>query len=681
MNRRKRFGVFSFRHPKLLMTALAALVFAVVLFSKSSSTVRANERESTSGKAFPGKLPITELTEDQAILHALNRLGFGARPGDVERVRQMGLDNWIEQQLHPESIDDSGLNQRLIQYPTLKLSSAQLLKDYPQPQQAAVQAARKAGATPQQIAEQRQQAVQAKQQVQQQRQVQRNGRATPEAMNGTPRADTSTSSMNDNASQGMSEAANDMSSAAAASAASSPAPAPFTTSGSPPKPPTPPPTRIADLPRPQQVVQELSVAKLTRAVYSERQLDEVMTDFWFNHFNVFAGKGTDRWFLTSYERDAIRPHTLGKFEDLLLATAKSPAMQFYLDNWQSADPNSFDRLQDELQERRRRMAQRYWMLGLEPPPVNQPNRPRRGLNENYARELMELHTLGVQGGYTQKDVTEVARVFTGWTIRQPRQNPEFYFEARLHDPGTKLILGKTFHGRGIGEGEQLLAMLAHHPSTAHFISQKLAERFVSDEPPQALVDRMAQSFLKSDGDIRTVMRTMIYSPEFWSRDAYRAKIKTPFELVASTIRALGYQGELPMALVQWSSRIGEPLYQCQPPTGYSDKADVWVNTGALLSRMNFALQVANGNGGPAGVNTRPQFEILLGPDAGGTPDQMLSRFIDLFLGSDVSSATRTTLETKITEAPPTAALRAGARQNAPAEIAGLVLGSPEFQRR
>jgi uncharacterized protein (DUF1800 family) len=659
-------------HPsKLLIAALAALLLAAVSGSHwTSFTASASERESARSKTFPGKLPITELTEDQAILHALNRLGFGPRPGDVERVRQMGLENWIEQQLHPESIDDSAVNQQLDRFPTLKLSSAQLLKDYPQPPPVAQQAAQQARATPQQIAR-------ARQQAQQQRQAQRSPRGNSDTMNGAPQRGASTPGMSEGMSGGMADGMSgdrDSMSSQTPSAPQPPSPLPASAPG---RPPGPGPVRIADLPKPQQIVQELSIGKLTRAVYSERQLDEVMADFWFNHFNVFAGKGADRWLLTSYERDTIRPHTLGKFEDLLLATAKSPAMQFYLDNWQSADPESFDRLQDELQGRRRQMAQRYWMLGLEPPPQNQPNRPRRGLNENYARELMELHTLGVQGGYTQKDVTEMARVFTGWTIRQPRQNPEFYFEARLHDPGTKTILGKKFHGGGMREGEQVLAMLAHHPSTAHFISEKLAERFVSDQPPQALVERMAQAFLKSDGDIRTVLHTMIYSPEFWSQEAYRAKIKTPFELVASTVRALGFQGDLPLALVQWTARIGEPLYQCQPPNGYSDKADAWVNTGALLNRMNFALQAANG-GGP---NARPPLETLLGPDAGGTPDQMLSRFIDVFLGSDVSPATRTTIESKLAQAPQAPALRARARQNVPAEIAGLVLGSPEFQRR
>jgi uncharacterized protein (DUF1800 family) len=639
MAKRKQSSFCSFHNPKVMIAGVAACLLGSALFTKIGGlTASANEGGGTKHNVFPGKLPITELTEDQAILHALNRLGFGPRPGEVEQVRQIGLENWIEQQLNPQTIDDSAVSQRLERYPTLKLSSAELLEQFPQPQQAA----RQAGMTPEQI-------TQLREQIQRRQQAPRDPQT-----GGAPGDDGSMTGSGNDAGNDMVGAPGPMSADLAA--------------------------RLANLPRPQQIIQELSLAKLTRAIYSERQLDEALTDFWFNHFNIFAGKGADRWLLTSYERESIRPHTLGKFEDLLAATAKSPAMQFYLDNWQSADPEAYDRIQDQLLERRRRLAERYWMTGLEPPQPNPQNRQRRGLNENYARELMELHTLGVQGGYTQKDITEVARVFTGWTIRQPRQNPEFYFEARLHDPGTKVVLGKKIHGGGMKEGEEVLHLLAHHPSTAHFISLKLAERFVSDQPPQGLVDRMAAAFLKSDGDIRTVMRTMIYSPDFWSREAYHAKIKKPFELVASTVRAIGFDGDLPAALVQWSARIGEPLYQCQPPNGYSDKADAWVNTGALLNRMNFALQVAGGR------NARPQLTALLGADAGGTTDQLLSRFISIFLGGDVSDGTRATLESKLAQVlAPTPAggpSRPGrAQQNSLAEIAGLVLGSPEFQRR
>jgi uncharacterized protein (DUF1800 family) len=276
------------------------------------------------------------------------------------------------------------------------------------------------------------------------------------------------------------------------------------------------PRAIADdSKRPQRVVEELAMAKLARAVYSERQLQQIMDDFWFNHFNVFAGKGEDRWFLTTYERDVIQPHTMGKFKDLLTATAKSPAMLFYLDNFLSADPRAAQRIAAQR-------AGRQWRHGgfgrpwpQRAPQQQQAKKNVRGLNENYGRELMELHTLGVDGGYTQKDVTEVARCFTGWTLEKPREYADFKFEERLHDPDPKVVLGKKIHAGGMKDGEQVIELLARHPSTAKFISTKLARRFVSDTPPPSLVQRMAQKFQSSDGEIRAVLKTMIYLPKFW----------------------------------------------------------------------------------------------------------------------------------------------------------------------
>jgi uncharacterized protein (DUF1800 family) len=285
----------------------------------------------------------------------------------------------------------------------------------------------------------------------------------------------------------------------------------------------------------------------------------------------------------------IAPHALGKFKDLVTATAKSPAMLFYLDNFLSADPLAAQRLAE--QRAARRQTRRRSGRSPENPQATK-KKQGRGLNENYGRELMELHTLGVDGGYTQKDVSEVARAFTGWTIEKPRENPQFKFDERIHDPDPKMVLGKKIHAGGMKDGEQVIELLARHPSTARFISTKLARRFVSDNPPPALVARMADAFRKTDGDIREVLGAMIYSPEFWSRNAYRAKIKTPFEFVASTVRALGTDVDTAMPLVQWVSRIGEPLYQCQPPTGYSDRAEAWVNAGALLNRLNFSLALA-----------------------------------------------------------------------------------------
>ena len=389
------------------------------------------------------------------------------------------------------------------------------------------------------------------------------------------------------------------------------------------------PRAIADdSKRPQRVVEELAMAKMTRAIYSERQLQQVMDDFWLNHFNVFAGKGEVKWYLTSYERDVIQPNALGKFKDLLTATAKSPAMLFYLDNFLSADPKAAQR---QAMERAMRQQMRRGPYSYPPRPQAQQaqnKKQQRGLNENYGRELMELHTLGVDGGYTQKDVTEVARCFTGWTIEKPREVAQFKFDEKVHDPDPKVVLGKKIHAGGMKDGEQVIDLLARNPNTAKFISTKLARRFVSDTPPPELVERMAKSFQKSGGDIREVMRTMIYSPEFWSRDAYRAKVKTPYELVVSSVRALGTDVDTPMPLVQWVGRIGEPMYQCQPPTGYSDKAETWVNSGALLNRLNFSLALA----GNKVRGSRSDVAALLGNDSEGDPKRTLDRAVQVFLG-------------------------------------------------
>ena len=562
----------------------------------------AEKSQTPLSKAVISKLPITELGEDEAILHALNRLAYGPRPSEVERIRQMGLEKWMEQQLNPASIDDSSLDTRLAGYATLRMSSQQLVDSYPQPNQAAKQQ----GLTTQEFKRQRQ--TQARQRLEQ---IKDSGEVDSARL------------------------------------------------------------QLARIQGPQRIVAELTLAKLTRAMYSERQLNEVMADFWFNHFNVFAGKGADKWLLTSYERDAIRPHTLGKFQDLLLATAKSPAMLFYLDNWLSADPVASERMQQELAQHRRRFQ---GMFGGAKPQQKQD----RGLNENYGREVMELHTLGVDGGYTQQDVIQMARCLTGWTVRAPRRNPEFFFDERIHAQGPKVVLGRTFNYGGMRDGEEALRVLARHPSTAKFISTELARHFVADAPPPALVDRMAQSFLLSDGDIRTVMRTMIYSPEFWSRAAYRAKVKTPFELAASAARALGADVSVPLPVAQWVGRMGEPLYLCQPPTGYSDKAETWVNTGALLNRLNFALTLSSGR--MPGTNV--DLATVLGADASTDPHAALSRALEVFLGGQVAPQTRSTLEARLDDPQILRArLDDPVKQVNEGLIAGLVLGSPEFQRR
>jgi len=315
---------------------------------------------------------------------------------------------------------------------------------------------------------------------------------------------------------------------------------------------------------PRMIIYELQQARLLRAVQSQRQLNELMVDFWNNHFNIFAAKGADRWLATSYDRDTIRPHALGKFRDLLLATAKSPAMLFYLDNWLSVSPTAA------------RMPA---------------NARRRGLNENYGRELMELHTLGVDGGYTQQDVREVARCFTGWTLLRPRGDAEFRFEPRLHDPGEKIVLGRRITLGGMDDGVQVIDLLARHPSTAKFIATKLARRFVADDPPASIVNRAADTFRRSDGDIRTVLRTIIDSPEFFSPEFYRAKVKKPLEFAASALRITGADVRVTPQLIRYLGRMGEPLFLAQPPTGYPDLGSSWISPDMLLTRMNFAADL------------------------------------------------------------------------------------------
>jgi uncharacterized protein (DUF1800 family) len=597
-----------------------------------------NDKEKGTSSRAPALkgLPATDLTEDEAIVHALNRLGYGPRPGEADRVRGRGLAKWIDQQLHPESISDSSLQPRLDKFPTLTMSSEKLLEEFPRPQVAA----KRAGLTLEQYRKEQQD----KQQEQQAKQL-------VAAVAATQREDMPAQ---DNAAN----------------------PNPM--------------LNYQDVRTPQRIIAELSMAKMDRAIYSERQLYEQMVDFWFNHFNVFAAKGDDRWLLTAYERDAIRPHAMGKFRDLLEATAKSPAMLFYLDNWQSVDPQAWERLQREQAERRAYRARFGGPFGRRPfgtpqtfpngaPNPNQANKKQeRGLNENYGRELMELHTLGVDAGYTQQDVVEVARCFTGWTIRQPQRAAEFWFDGRLHDPNPKTVLGHRIDAGGMKDGEEVLDLLARDPHTAHHLSLEIARRFVADNPPDALVDRMTRTYQETDGDIRSVLHTMIYSPEFWSRKTYRAKIKTPFELVASAARAVGAEVDVPFLLVQWTARIGEPLYQCQPPTGYSDKAEAWVNTGALLNRLNYSLALT----GNRLRGVRVEVAKLLGAGDSARPDAALNRAIDVLLAGEASPQTRQTLEKQMNNPQVLqASLDDPITHVNEGMIAGLVLGAPEFQRR
>jgi uncharacterized protein (DUF1800 family) len=615
-----------------LARTISAILAVLFTIAATNAAARENKRKtpsgadpvSTSGK-LKGPLPITQLTEDEAILHALNRLAYGPRPGDVERLRKMGLKKWIDQQLHPDSIDDSELDARLKKYPTVGMSSTQLLREFPRTNQAG---------EPQGLnwldigAEQ-----------------QRNPHETV-----GPAVETG----NENIDKAQ--------------------------------------LRLAKVEGPKRIIVELSMAKLDRSVYSERQLEAVMEDFWFNHFNVFANKAEDKWLVTSYVRDAIRPHTMGKFQDLLVATAKSPAMLFFLDNWQSVDPAAFEQSQQETGRRRERYLG-IFAQGWPPQPGTFPGSdarlPRpfgratrqkqgRGLNENYGREVMELHTVGLDAGFTQQDVMEMAECLTGWTIRDPRKDPEYVFRPEFHARGKKFVMGHSFDYGDERDGEEALKMLAKDPHTAKSISTELARRFVSDDPPRSLVERMAKNYGKTSGDIRSLLETMIYSPEFWSRDSYRAKVKTPFEVVASTARALNADISVSLPLVEWVGRMGEPLFLCQPPTGYSDQSETWVNTGALLNRLNFALAFASDH--MLGANL--DLATMFGKDASQEPRIALFRALDVFLDGQVSAGTRQTLEGRMSD-PQIFQRRLDGLPNEVNQglIAGLVLGAPEFQQR
>src|SRR6202162_1886856 len=440
----------------LLAAATAAAPYLLAATDKKDSKAKTSE----SSKAWKG-LPIDALSEDEAILQALNRLGFGPRPGDVERVKEMGLQKWIDQQLHPDSIDDSALDARLQRFPTLKMSSAKLLDEFPEPQVAA----RRQGITVEEYRKQQQEQMRAAMQSSMQGETQGEPQQTGTQGNAQsdmqmadamhmPNFDMVDNDLNANPAKGKGQGkgqggfGNRM-------------------------------INYEQIRLPQRIVAELSMAKMTRAVYSERQLQEMMVDFWYNHFNVFAAKGADRWLITEYERDAIRPRAMGKFRDLLGATAKSPAMLFFLDNWLSADPVAWQKLQQEQEDRRQmrggpfgggpfggpRFPQGRPGTNGNPndPNANAKQKQERGLNENYGRELMELHTLGVDGGYTQDDVIHVAKAFTGWSIKQPRRDPELFFEDRLHDNSVKTVLGHQIHEGGMKDGEEVLDILARDP--------------------------------------------------------------------------------------------------------------------------------------------------------------------------------------------------------------------------
>jgi uncharacterized protein (DUF1800 family) len=411
----------------------------------------------------------------------------------------------------------------------------------------------------------------------------------------------------------------------------------------------------------QRTVPELQVATLARAVTSERQLNEVMVNFWENHFNVYAQKGPqERLYLAEYDRDVIRPNAMGKFRTLLGAVAHSPAMLFYLDNWQSQADSAHPTLAEEMAANRPRLRGALQA------------RPRRGLNENYARELMELHTLGVDGGYTQKDVIDVARALTGWTIAV-NQGGSFVFNPAAHDAGEKTILGYRFLGHaGEDEGERVLDIVARHPSTARFITTKLSRYFISDTPPQSVVDRCSAVFTKSDGDIAQVVGCIVTGPEFFSRAAYRAKVKTPFQVVASAMRAMNAQPDQTPRAAQTVAQLGQPIFGHQTPDGWPDRADAWMNTGAILGRINFGLTLAGGRMPGVSFGPVPSLDSL----KSAPRDNQVDGVIKTLLGGKVSTDTRDVL---LSGSNPLAdnSIKLGGLQ----QVIGLALGSPEFQRR
>ena len=604
-------------HPRVLGRVAGGVVALALVVALPAAVVDAQKAA--------GAVP--KSADTATIAHVLNRLGYGPAPGDIEKVRAMTLSAYIDQQLHPERIPDEVLKAKLAAYPTIALSTAEIAREYYGPaeelrrreQRAAATAGTPAGTPP--------------------------GRpAARPARPGQP---------------GQTMAGDP------------------TMAGTTPQPPqdrnVSPELRAARQ-KEQEVLQDLMQARIVRAVSSERQLEEVLVDFWFNHFNVFVGKGEVRVYLTEYEREAIRPYVLGSFRDMLGAVAESPAMLFYLDNFQSVDPKAMARQADQLEARLRQAQARGRMrrpgrgqaMRQPPPDPQQQNRTpaeriqqlrNRGLNENYARELMELHTLGVDGGYTQADVIAVARAFTGWTIDRPRDGGNFLFDAALHDNDPKVVLGKTISAGGKRDGEQVLDLLAAHPATATFIATKLARRFVSDEPPASVIQRAAKVFTETRGNLREVTRAIVTSPEFFSAEARRAKVKTPLEFVVSAVRASGANVINPQQLVQAVRALGMPLYGAQPPTGWGDSAQDWVNTGALLNRLNFAMQLSTGQMRGVRVNVRS-----LAPNTSETSRKAV---VDTLLLGVASDATRGTL----------------AKAESPQQLIALTLGSPEFQKR
>ncbi|MBS1605074.1 MAG: DUF1800 domain-containing protein [Bacteroidetes bacterium] len=590
------------------------------------------------------------LTERQAAAHLLSRFTYGPGPGQVDAVVRMGLEKWFARQLDGSFSDDS-LIQVLDRYDALKLTNEQVVSIYPRAGQVVRMAIRDGVVNKDSVKVDRKEYRDLIQSYMQKKGYKRE----------------------------------------------------------------------------QELFRQLISQKILRAAYSQNQLREVMTDFWFNHFNVSITKNDCAEFIPAYERDVIRPSALGSFGDLLLRTARSPAMLYYLDNFTSSAPMPGGKMEAVPA-----------VQGVTPAEDAANNfRRNRGLNENYAREVMELHTLGVDGGYTQLDVTQAARVLTGWgvypmteqgkgVVRRYSEDQlarrgfvhdgDFFFNANRHDKGPKTVLGHAFPaGGGYEEGVELLEMLAHHPSTAAFITRKIAVRFVSDDPPQSLLDKMAKTFREKNGDIRQVLITMVTAPEFWNAEAVREKTKSPFELAIGAVRSLHAIVEQPLQLYTWIARMGEKQYYYQAPTGFPDKGAYWINTGSLLNRMNFGLAVASGripgvridlaalNNGHEPESAVAALEtygrvILPERDLGPTIKRLTPMLTDPALAQKVDAASPKTIASNNAESDRSAGMQTGDMIDAAkaskvtiepvgmgnpmlAQVVGIIIGSPEYQRR
>jgi uncharacterized protein (DUF1800 family) len=714
---------------RALLSAVALVTLVLPLAAQQSTSqqmappddeasLQTTHKATAQLKLPPSKTPPgTPLTPRERATQLLNRFTYGARPGDVERVIALGSDKWFEQQLTPATIPDPVMDRRLNDYPTINMTAEQLLSIFPARNAISLVAQGKRPYPADPIPAATYQAQVYKFNAEQDNRKAPHPEPSEAELAAIKKADQATASRI----AGELFALPRKERLAAFEA-------------------MPVADRIAfanNLPGDQRnvlfadftprerdainaiqggvgsqyrIADELAQAHILRAILSERQLQEVMTDFWFNHFNIYLPKDSDEWYTTVYEHDTIRPHALGKFRDLLLATAQSPAMMIYLDNWLSVGPDSIAN-------------------GVDPKNPNA-KRGNKGLNENYGREVMELHTVGVNGGYSQADVTHLSAILTGWGVDRPDQGGPFNFDPKRHEPGPKDWFGYTIDDsgkvltsppntpagalasaqaaaatapEGMKQGIVALSLLASAPQTAHFISYLLAQRFVADVPPPALVDRMAASYLASDGDIKAVLRTLIASPEFNSHRYFRNKVKTPSEFLASAFRATATDPQNPGALVNLLGKdFGQPLYRALPPTGYYMTADVWMNTQALLARLNFADQLTHNrfanqkfdapkvlafslmsDRNPGAVNTA--FETAPGRlhmlNAGSStaptmgPDVALRVLEGSLIGGEISPGTDNFIHSQLQSQPPTN----------PTEtlnlLTALLLGSSEFQLR